>query len=95
MPPVNAFWSITLYDRSQRLVANDIQRYAIGDRDRLRLNSDNSLSICIQHEWPGETSDANWLPAPKDAFNLAFRLYWPKPEVLSGLWRPPVVMRTN
>lgn len=95
MPPVNAFWSITLYDRSQRLVANDIQRYVIGDRDRLRLNSDNSLSICIQHEWPGETRDANWLPAPKDAFNLAFRLYWPKPEVLSGLWRPPAVTRTN
>jgi hypothetical protein len=95
MPPVNAFWSITLYDRSQRLVTNDIQRYAIGDRDRLRLNSDNSLSICIQHEWPGEIRDANWLPAPKDAFNLAFRLYWPKPDVLSGLWRPPVVTRTN
>ena len=95
MPPVRAFWSITLYDRSQRLVANDIQRYAIGDRDRLRLNSDNSLSIWIQHEWPGETRDANWLPAPRDAFNLAFRLYWPKPDVLAGLWRPPVITRTE
>jgi hypothetical protein len=95
MPPVNAFWSITLYDRSQRLAPNETQRHAIGERDRLRLNSDNSLSICIQHEWPGEIHDANWLPAPKDAFNLAFRLYWPKPDVSSGLWRPPAVTRTN
>jgi hypothetical protein len=95
MPPVNAFWSITLYDRSHHLVANDIQRFAIGDRDRLRHDADNSLSICIQHEWPGEACDANWLPAPKDAFKLALRMYWPKPNVLTGEWQPPVVTRAN
>jgi hypothetical protein len=95
LPPVNAFWSITLYDSRQRLVPNDIHRYVIGDLDRLKLNSDQSLSLYIQHDWPGTGRDSNWLPAPKDAFNLAFRMYWPKPDVCTGTWRPPAVMRTN
>jgi hypothetical protein len=95
MPPVNGFWSLTLYDRSHHLVTNDIQRYALGDRDRLRHNPDNSLSIHIQHEWPGANQDSNWLPAPKDSFNLILRLYWPKAEILNGTWRPPAVTRVN
>jgi len=65
----------------------------IGDHDRLRLNSDNSLSISIQHEWPGTNREFNWLPAPKDSFNLVVRMYWPKPDVFSGRWRPPAVTR--
>src|SRR2546426_2772021 len=67
----------------------------IGDHDRLRLNSDNSLSISIQHEWPGTNREFNWLPAPKDSFNLVVRMYWPKPDVFSGRWRPPAVTRMN
>ncbi|HYR41397.1 MAG TPA: DUF1254 domain-containing protein [Terriglobia bacterium] len=95
IPPVNAFWSITLYDSGQHLVSNSILRNAIGDRDRLRLNADNSLSIHIQHEWPGATRDSNWLPAPRGAFGLALRMYWPKPDAFGGSWRPPAVMRAN
>jgi hypothetical protein len=95
LPPVNAFWSITPYNSRQHLVENENHRYVIGCRNRLRLNPDGSLSIHIQHDWPGETMDSNWLPAPKDAFNLAFRMYWPKPDVFTEIWRPPAVMRTN
>jgi hypothetical protein len=93
-PPVNAFWSITLYDSSKHLFPNYIHRYVIRDRDRLRLEPDSSLSILIQNEWPGTARDSNWLPAPKDTFNLALRMYWPKPVALSGEWRPPALIRT-
>src|SRR5207249_10183834 len=74
IPPVNAFWSITLYDSRQRLVPNSMLRNAIGDRDRLRVNPDNSVSIHIQHDWPGTAKDSNWLPAPKEAFSLALKM---------------------
>jgi len=95
LPPVNAFWSITLYDSRQHLVANSMLRHAIGDRDRLRVNPDNSLSIHIQHDWPGTDNDSNWLPAPKETFSLALKMYWPKPDAVAGTWRPPTVMRTK
>ena len=91
VPPVNAFWSITLYDANHHLARNDIHRYLIGDRSRLRVNPDNSISLCVQHEWPGESRDSNWLPTPKDAFSLALRLYWPKPEALKGHWQKPLL----
>jgi hypothetical protein len=92
-PPVNAFWSITLYDARQQLVLSNTRRNAIGNWDRLRLNSDNSLSVHIQHEWPGEAEDYNWLPSPRDVFSLALRMYWPKREALTGIWRPPALIR--
>jgi hypothetical protein len=95
IPPVNAFWSITLYDSRQHLVPNSVLRNAIGDRDRLRVNPDNSVSIHIQHDWPGPAKDSNWLPAPKEAFSLALKMYWPKPDAVAGSWRPPAVMRTK
>jgi DNA sulfur modification protein DndE len=94
-PPVGAFWSITMYDSRDRLVPNNINRHVIGDRDRLRLNPDNSLSIYVQHNWPGAEKDSNWLPAPKDRFNLALRMYWPKLDVLAEGWRPPAVTPGN
>ena len=93
LPPVRAFWSLTLYDADGYFVANPINRYAIGDRDRLHFNDDGSLDIYIQHERPAETLAPNWLPAPAGDFNLALRLYWPKPEALSGAWVPPAVRR--
>jgi hypothetical protein len=95
VPPVNAFWSITVYDSRRLLPANAIHRHVLGDRDRLRLNPDNSLSIYIQHEWPGTGKDSNWLPAPKAGFDLILQLYWPKSDVLDGIWRPPAVMRVR
>ena len=89
LPPVNGFWSITMYDSDGYMVENPINRYAIGDREPLRMNQDGSLDILIQHESPGEDREANWLPAPEDDFNLVLRLYWPGLEILTGEWSPP------
>jgi len=90
-PPARAFWSLTMYNSKQAFVPNPIDRYAIGDRDRLKFNPDGSLDLYIQNESPGKNREANWLPAPKDDFNLILRIYWPKPEVLNGVWKPPAV----
>lgn len=94
-PPVNGFWSLTLYGPDHALVDNPIGRYAIGDRDVLRLNADGSLDLHIQHEPPGPGKEANWLPAPAGAFNLILRMYWPKPAVLNRTWTPPAVERSE
>ena len=83
-PPVNAFWSLTMYDAKQAFVQNPIKRYAIGDRDKLKLNSDGSLILYIQHDSPGRDKESNWLPAPKGTFNVLMRLYWPKKAVVDG-----------
>jgi hypothetical protein len=93
LPPVGAFWSITLYNSKQFFVPNPINRYAIGDRDELKFDDDGSLTIYVQNESPGKDKESNWLPAPKDSFNLFMRLYWPKKEILEGKWRPPEIER--
>ena len=92
-PPVNAFWSVTLYDMDQFFVPNPINRYAIGDRDRLRFNEDGSLDLLVQHGSPGPEKESNWLPAPEGLFNLIMRLYWPKESMLDGTWKIPPVSR--
>jgi len=92
LPPVGAFWSVTLYDSDGYLVDNPIDRYALGDRDDLLYNSDGSLDIFVQSASPGELLDSNWLPAPAEGeFNLTMRLYWPSLDVLTGVWNPPPV----
>ena len=93
LPPVDAFWSLTLYDAEGFQVANPLNRFAIGDRDPLQFNDDGSLDICIQNPNPGPDKEANWLPAPKGSFNLTMRLYAPKNEALTGQWNPPPVMK--
>ncbi len=93
LPPVNAFWSITMYNTHQFFVKNPIGRYAIGDRDQLKFNSNGSLTLYLQNESPGKGYESNWLPAPRDAFSLLMRLYGPKKEVLDGRWKPPAVVR--
>jgi hypothetical protein len=95
LPPVNAFWSLTMYNSKQFFVHNPIDRYAIGDRDKLKFNDDGSLTINIQHESPGKEKESNWLPAPKDSFNVFMRLYWPKKEIVDGVWKAPGVERVN
>jgi hypothetical protein len=85
LPPANAFWSITMYDADGFQVANPIDRFAIGDRDKMNFNADGSLDICIQAESPGPDKEANWLPAPKDAqFEPTMRIYSPRPAVVDG-----------
>jgi hypothetical protein len=92
IPPVRAFWSLTLYDDQGYFTASALSRYAIGDRDPLKFNADGSLDLYIQHEAPGGDKDNNWLPAPAGAFNLALRLYWPSDLVVKGEWTPPAVI---
>ena len=91
LPPVDAFWSVTLYDSDGFQVSNPIDRVAIGDRDPLKFNPDGSLDIFIQKASPGADLESNWLPAPAGAFNLALRLYSPRAPVREGAWVPPAV----
>ncbi len=95
-PPARAFWSLTMYDERQLFTANPIERYAIGDRDKLTFNADGSLDLLIQSDSPGKDKEANWLPAPKSGtFSMNLRLYWPKAEATNGTWVPPPVKRLD
>jgi hypothetical protein len=95
LPPVNAFWSISMYDENSFFIENPIHRYAIGDRDKLQLNEDGSLDIYVQHDSPGTLKESNWLPAPKGPFNLTSRLYWPESTALKGEWIMPPVQKVK
>ncbi len=92
LPPVNAFWSLTMYELPQSLlVANPIQRYLINSEmlPSLVPDPDGGYTIYVQNESPGLEREANWLPAPKGPFQMVLRLYWPKPDALNGTWKPP------
>jgi hypothetical protein len=95
LPPVNAFWSLTMYNDKQAFVKNPISRYAIGDRDKLQADADGSVPIYIQKDSPGKEKESNWLPAPPGPFNVFMRLYWPKQEILDGTWKMPPVERVD
>ena len=92
-PPVNAFWSVTLYDPQGFQVANPLNRFAVSSWMPFKYNSDGSLDLYFQNESPGADKEANWLPAPKGPYNLTMRLYAPKAEALTGKWNPPPVTR--
>jgi hypothetical protein len=94
MPPVDAFWSITLYDEEGFQVANSLNRFAVSNWMPFKFNADGSLDLYFQNESPGADSEANWLPAPKGPFNLTMRLYAPKSDALTGKWNPPPVVRS-
>lgn len=92
LPPVDAFWSITMYNADNFFVDNPIDRYAIGDRTTgLQIAEDGSLTIYIQNATPEEAKKPNWLPAPTGDFRLSMRLYNPKQSVLDGDWKPAPV----
>jgi len=93
-PPVDAFWSVTLYGADSFFIANPINRYAISSWMPLKKNADGSLDIFVQHNSPGKDKESNWLPSGDKAFNLTLRMYWPKekpPSILDGSWKPPPV----
>jgi hypothetical protein len=93
-PPADAFWSITMYDNEGFQVPNPINRFAIGDPDKLKFNQDGSLDIYVQASSPGADKEANWLPASKSgAIGPTMRIYAPKPEALDGKWTPPPFKR--
>ena len=93
-PPVDAFWSITMYNADYFFVDNPLNKYTVSPRNNLKYNADGSLDLYIQNESPGKDKEANWLPAPKGKFILMMRLYWPKekdPSIIDGTWKPPPV----
>jgi hypothetical protein len=103
-PPVNAFWSVTMYDgKTQLLIQNPINRYLINSPmlPGMKKNADGSLTLYIQKDSPGKAKEANWLPAPDGPIYLVMRLYWPKTEAPSilppgeGSWQPPAVVQAN
>lgn len=97
-PPVNAFWSVTMYSLPDRfLVENPIDRYLVNSPmlPELMLDADGGLTIFIQHERPEGEQAANWLPAPAGPFFLSMRLYWPKPAALDGSWKEPPLVRSH
>ena len=97
-PPVNAFWSITMYDLPQQLlVKNPINRYLINSPmlPNMKTDSDGGLTIYIQADSPGKDKESNWLPAPKGPFVMFMRYYWPKPALLDGQWKTPAIQRVE
>ncbi|MEE4272258.1 MAG: DUF1254 domain-containing protein [Thermoanaerobaculales bacterium] len=103
LPPVNAFWSVTMYDgKTQYLIENPIDRYLINSPmlPSMKKNADGSLTLYIQKDSPGKDKESNWLPAPNDEIYLVMRLYWPKPATEDpsilpagkGTWQPPGVV---
>jgi hypothetical protein len=104
LPPVNAFWSVTMYDaKNQLLIENPINRYLINSPmlSNLKKNADGSLTLYIQNKSPGADKESNWLPAPDGPIYLVMRLYWPKTEAPSilpageGTWDPPGLVKSN
>jgi hypothetical protein len=98
LPPVNAFWSLTMYALpSGLLVANPLHRYLINSPmlPDLKRDADGGLTLYIQHDSPGEDRESNWLPAPDGSFLMFLRLFWPKPEAVDGKWRQPPLRRTE
>lgn len=96
LPPVDAFWSLTMYDAEGFQIANPLNRFAIGDRDAIKFNADGSLELHVQSRHPGLDRESNWLPAPESGpLGLTLRLYAPKPEVANGGWNPPPIRRVG
>ena len=96
LPPVNAFWSLTMYELpASLLVANPINRYLINSPmlPDMKPDADGGLTIYIQTNSPGKEKEANWLPAPNAPFMLAMRYYLPKPALIDGEWKSPPVER--
>lgn len=95
LPPVQGFWSVTLYGPDDFLVKNRLHRYALGNRDRLFFNSNGSLDLYVKKAPPGKNRDANWIPAPAGEFSLTARLYWPDKSALDGSWQMPAIQRAT
>ena len=94
LPPVDGFWSLTMYDAEYFFVENKLNRYTLSQRNKLKENKDGSVTLYLQNESPGKDRESNWLPAPRGKFVLMLRLYWPKerdPSILDGTWKVPAV----
>lgn len=91
-PPVNGFWSLTVYNSKHFFEPNEMNRYSLGTKNKsLKFNEDGSLTLYFGTKSPGKDLETNWIPAPEGIFSLLLRHYWPKQAVLDGTWIPPVV----
>ena len=98
LPPVHAFWSLTLYELPASLLyANPINRYLVNSPmlSGLKRDADGGITLYVQNELPGKERESNWLPAPKGSFFTVLRLYWPEAPALSGKWKAPPLQRAN
>ncbi len=98
LPPVNGFWSLTMYDGDYFFVPNKLNRYTLSQRDKLKVNKDGSVDLYLQKDSPGKDKESNWLPAPEGRFIPMLRLYWPKekpPSILDGSWSAPPVKKAS
>lgn len=94
LPPVDGFWSLTMYDASFFFVPNSLNRYTLSARNKFAVNADGSIDLYLQADPPDKSKVSNWLPAPKARFIPMLRLYWPKetpPSILDGTWKPPAI----
>ncbi len=95
-PPVNGFWSLTLYNDKHLFNPNPLKRYSLGTKNaNLARNPDGSLTPYVGSTSPGVTKETNWLPAPKGRFSLYIRAYWGKEPIVDGSWKPPVIKRAR
>jgi hypothetical protein len=91
-PPVNGFWSLTLYNENHFFSPNELNRYSLGTKNQnLKRNDDGSLTLYAGATSPGEGKESNWLPAPEGPFSLYIRAYWGKKAILDGSWQPPKI----
>lgn len=96
LPPVNGFWSLTLYNKEHLFEPNQLNRYSLGTKSKqLKFGADGSLTLYVQNSAPGADTESNWLPAPKEDFSLYIRAYWPKAPITEGSWTPPPVARVR
>ena len=96
LPPVNGFWSLTLYNEHHFFNPNDLRRFSLGTKSQgLKKNADGSLTIYAGSKSPGKDKESNWLPAPATPFSLYIRAYWPKQEVIDASWKPPIIRKVN
>jgi hypothetical protein len=98
LPPVNGFWSLTMYDSEYFFYDNELDRYTLSARNNLKKNADGSVDLYIQHENPGPEKESNWLPAPAEGFIPMLRLYWPKetpPSIIDGSWKIPGIKKVT
>ena len=92
VPPVQGFWSLTLYNDVHLFSPNALQRFSLGTKNpNLRFNADGSLTLYAGAQSPGADKEGNWLPAPSGTFSLFLRAYWPDKAILDGTWMPPAV----
>ncbi len=95
-PPVNGFWSLTVYNKEHLFEPNKLNRFSLGTKSKsMKSNSDGSLVLYFQNKSPGADKETNWVPTPSDEFSLYIRAYWPKDAVLDGSWKPPMVQRES